>query len=233
MKTIIFLHGWFSNCNALNCIKPLCDELNYNFYSFDLPFHGKQNEVISNIKIDLNYFCNYAINKIIQFKDQDIILVGHSFGGLLALILSQFLDNAKKVILINPLTPVILENHELWNHLKNIKIKDFLSKKNLDLIKSKKNENHLNKITKSLIVLRNIIKNDLVYSYHNIEINKNINYFLIQGENDFLINPKDNQKELSRKIKNLQTFNIKDAKHSPHLNFEKEFIHYFKLILNN
>ena len=112
MTTIIFLHGWFSDCNALNCIKPICEEMNYNFYSFDLPFHGKQKNVNPNIKVDLNYICNYAINKIIKIKDQDIILVGHSFGGLVALILSQFLPTIKKVILINPLTPVILKNHD-------------------------------------------------------------------------------------------------------------------------
>ena len=88
---IILLHGWlFDSLIWTNFRKKLSPE--YDIYSPDLPGYGKNSFIEGNMKF---------LNKYISNINDDCVIVGWSYGGLIAMKCMESNKLIKKVILIN------------------------------------------------------------------------------------------------------------------------------------
>lgn len=100
-KTIILLHGWGGSLKSLT---PLQNELTKSgdYRVFNIEWPGFGDSPVNNLSAGLGDYSNYLLKFI---NDQNLIkpiLVGHSFGGKVAL--SLLITNpkiAEKLILIN------------------------------------------------------------------------------------------------------------------------------------
>lgn len=98
-KSIVFLHGWGQN---IEMMEPLADPFknDYQIVILDLPGFGKSTEptytwtIYDYVKC-LNTFLN-------NHNISSPILVGHSFGGKLALLYASTYDTSKLVVLASP-----------------------------------------------------------------------------------------------------------------------------------
>lgn len=109
-QDILMIHGLggsvLSFINIIDNLTPL-----YNLYIIDLPGFGRSgtHELLNNKNVSTNkiiYFYTEVINKFINNLNlNDLILFGHSLGGLLSLsfvINSNISYKIKKIILLNP-----------------------------------------------------------------------------------------------------------------------------------
>jgi len=88
---IILLHGWlFNSLIWTNFRKKLSPE--YDIYSPDLPGYGKNPSIHNNIKFLDEYISNI---------NDDCVIVGWSYGGLIAKKCMESNNFIKKIILIN------------------------------------------------------------------------------------------------------------------------------------
>ena len=98
-KNIIFLHGWQGSYKSFFHLKDMIDK-NINLYFLDLPGFGKS---VLDIAYNLNDYSNIIFEFINDLNIKDPLIVGHSFGGRIAL---KMLENKGfKTILIS--TPSI------------------------------------------------------------------------------------------------------------------------------
>ena len=83
-KLYVLLHGWGMNRRCYNRFTNLIHD---SSIAFDLPGHGDSGD-------PYDYFDTYEYAYqiflcLVRFVDREIVLVGHSFGGRLALLLSS------------------------------------------------------------------------------------------------------------------------------------------------
>lgn len=97
--TIVFLHGWGQN---IAMMKPIANPLakKHQILILDLPGFGSSEEPKTAITV---YEYVDIINKLInELKLTNITLVGHSFGGKLALLYASKYKTKKLVVLASP-----------------------------------------------------------------------------------------------------------------------------------
>ena len=102
-KNIILLHGWGQN---IEMMQPIGDflSLENNVYILDLPGHGRSTE--PTYAWQLIDFVN-ALNEFVKKnKIKNPILIGHSFGGEIALLYASMYEVEKLVLLDNPYRPI-------------------------------------------------------------------------------------------------------------------------------
>lgn len=85
-KTIVFLHGWGMQGNCFDRIISLIDK-NFSIIKVDLPGFGKSEK--PKTYFDTHEYAYQIFLLLNKIKVKDIILVGHSFGGRLAIILAS------------------------------------------------------------------------------------------------------------------------------------------------
>lgn len=124
---IIYVHG-FSSTYYLHhefVLSNHFDEYDY----FSMNFHN-ENPSDSNRKkldeYDINYYVYQLINEINKHDFQDIILIGHSMGGGISLLVYMKLaSRIKKIILVNAINPIIYTSSiglkYLWSVIRNEK----------------------------------------------------------------------------------------------------------------
>ena len=97
--TILLLHGWGQN---IEMMKPISDryESFYNILILDLPGFGKSDE--PKFSWSVYEYVTFLKKFIDSFDIKKIILIGHSFGGRLALIYSSIFNVEKLVCLASP-----------------------------------------------------------------------------------------------------------------------------------
>jgi pimeloyl-ACP methyl ester carboxylesterase len=98
-KTIVFLHGWGQN---INMMKPLSNLLakTYRVIVIDLPGFGGSDEPKEIMTV---YDYAKVINELLlSLKVSDPILVGHSFGGKIALVYASIYNTSKLVVMGSP-----------------------------------------------------------------------------------------------------------------------------------
>lgn len=98
-KTLVLLHGWGQNVDMM---KPIGDKFvnKYNLLYIDLPGFGKSSEPDYPWTVyDYAKCLNVIINDL---KLNNIIIIGHSFGGRIGLIYSSIYDVNKLVCLASP-----------------------------------------------------------------------------------------------------------------------------------
>ena len=96
-RAILLLHGWGA---SINCFAQINRELSQDFKVFAIDFKGfgaseppKQNATIFDYAQDISKFIDCVIK-------EPVVLVGHSFGGRVSLILAQHLL-VNKIILVD------------------------------------------------------------------------------------------------------------------------------------
>lgn len=121
---VFFLHGggYAKNINYIhiNSCMMLCDKLNAKFY---VPLHPilPQDDVVACYEFLENAYADMCENE----PGRDIIFMGDSSGGGLALAFSQYLYNKHTTrmpcarILFSPWVDVTMKNQDLYKYLKN------------------------------------------------------------------------------------------------------------------
>ena len=103
-RSVIFLPGAGMDHRTLSMFKFEGLEENFNILAFDLPGHGYTSGPIVNSISDHSSFCIEVLNKL-EIKNP--ILIGHSWGGLVALDLSTKVDH-KMTICMNIAYPFLV-----------------------------------------------------------------------------------------------------------------------------
>ncbi|MEG0733038.1 MAG: alpha/beta hydrolase [Vagococcus sp.] len=124
-KNIIFLPSFGGDSTYFN-FKNLIDKLDktYGILAIDTIGYGKSIEQDMNRNI-INIIKNYSV--IIEYLDLDnIVIIGHSMGGIYSLFLSEAKIDSKVIILIEPphigiKKEIILENNNFIEQAQNIK----------------------------------------------------------------------------------------------------------------
>lgn len=101
-KTIVLLHGWGQNVEMMDMLgKPFANS--FRIINIDLPGFGKSEE--PSAVWDLDDYVEMVELLLKELKVKNPILVGHSFGGRVAIKFASIHDTAKVVLLGSPFRP--------------------------------------------------------------------------------------------------------------------------------
>ncbi len=207
MKTVFFIHGFMGHPGEFKVMGDYFVKWGYEINTIVLSGHDKKK--LKNVTSEdwekdcINYF-ELLINK--GYKE--IIIIGHSMGGLLATMLAnKYIDNVYKLILIDPSFDFFAK--------KNDKIQITSSINNF--VKLLKEVNVLNKNNYSPVVkcsLSSIIEFTKLVKNHKKEIEKvKCPILFMHGEKDCII-PISQIKDLYNKLKNTKDFiEVKNGSH--------------------
>ena len=81
-KTILFLYGFGANILMADQFAPVLSNFGYTVLTIDYPGHGYSPDINT---ISLELITELIINLLKHLKERRIILVGYSFGGIIAL----------------------------------------------------------------------------------------------------------------------------------------------------
>jgi pimeloyl-ACP methyl ester carboxylesterase len=206
---LFFIHG--AGGSHLNWLLITRELKNFEIINVDLP---KANSIESYA----NYFKSYF--------NSNVIIIGHSMGGLVGYYFTTIFDNVQALILVNSAIfekfDLNLNKDEICDKLyfsqrliDDCKKKDYLMFKNLDVLK-----NHLE-----------ILNKFNPFNYLETFKRKKLLCFHIIGKNDKLIDIENLIK--TSEILNCQNYFIEECGHMPHIEKPKEFLEILKNILIN
>ena len=162
---VLCLHGWLDNAASfvplLNCLKEC------NVIAIDLPGHGKS----SHKSHDAHYhFIDwvYDVLRIIEVnKWQNIHLVGHSMGGMIAsAFTAAFPDKVKSLTLIDSMGFLCIKEQEFTNQLR----KGMLSRTKSNSPRVKKAQ----VLTREKAIKSRVLISDLSYEHAELIVSRNI-----------------------------------------------------------
>ncbi|MFX1343937.1 MAG: alpha/beta hydrolase [Promethearchaeota archaeon] len=221
---IITLHGWGTHSDRLKLLAEYFTDKGYAIYAFDLRGHGKNRgdmpghiESMDHLQKDTLLFLD-LIHEFAQ--DKKIFLMGHSFGGLIALIFAIHHPTLPGAIISSPLLGMFRKLSLGKKFIKSIS--STISK--LSPNKVLNNEIDQNQLTSDLKILRNHItdKNriDVISAKSASEIDKYIKWamenasdlicpvLIMQGGNDKIVEKKKAE-ELFKKVRSKdKTFKL-------------------------
>jgi len=214
--TIIFLHGWGQN---IEMMKPIADKYqnNYNTFILDLPGFGKSSEPEFSWELIDYVDLVRKIKEIFNFKK--IIIIGHSFGGRVALLYSSLYEVEKLICLASPYCPEITKlplKNRIYKKLKKISCLKWLA----DIMKNyvgSSDYNNASEIMKGVLV--KAINTNLTNDVKKIKCPT----LLIWGELDTAV-PVKRAYELEKLIKDAGVVVYKDATHYAYLERLNEVI---------
>ena len=96
-RTIVMLHGWGQN---IEMMKFIGDKLDEDVLIIDLPGFGKSSE--PDTVLSIYDYANLVHDLISNLEIKNIILIGHSFGGKIALAYASKYKVEKLVLLASP-----------------------------------------------------------------------------------------------------------------------------------
>lgn len=96
-RTIVMLHGWGQN---IEMMKFIGDKLDEDVLIVDLPGFGKSKE--PDTVLSIYDYANLVHDLISNLEIKNIILIGHSFGGKIALAYASKYKVEKLVLLASP-----------------------------------------------------------------------------------------------------------------------------------
>mgnify|MGYP001178578773 FL=1 len=116
--TLVFIHGAGGDHTTWLYQKRYFESKKYNVLALDLPGHGDKSELKANS--DISSIAVKIYNKLKKIKNENIILIGHSMGCLIALdIIAKNLENAVKGIFLGFSYPMFVNKFLLDLSKKN------------------------------------------------------------------------------------------------------------------
>ena len=238
--TLVFIHGFAANSDYHDEIGEKFDA--YDYYTLELPGHG-YTEINQKKVFYLDLFVDYCIAMITELGLDNIILIGHSMGGSLAMRVSNLISHKiEKLILVTPMnssiTPYALRVFFLFTPktfnktlaLNNVLYKDLTKTLDLNV------ENYISKEhkyqVKHINFFRKLKRN--LYSFKNLktcfkaEKILKTPTLLILGQFDKTINYKFAIRAIKKANKPFIQVSI--FKKSSHIPFQEEEQKYFKEI---
>lgn len=99
--TVVFLHGWLVKASIWNQVIERLNRLgNYNIYALDLPGFGKSQGLKDNF--DLEGYVQAVKGFIEKLELKNVCLVGHSFGGRIAIKFSaEYPEFVERLVLVD------------------------------------------------------------------------------------------------------------------------------------
>ena len=179
--TIVLLHGWGQN---IDMMKPIGNylEQDYQILIIDLPGFGNSDE--PKYAWSLLDYVKSIREILLKEKIDNPIMMGHSFGGKLALLYASIYDVKKLVVFASPI------NH---NHKVSLKSKMLKQIKKLPLMDKlgEKMKNHMGSTDyrKSSPIMREILVNHLGTDIYDDLANIKSSTLIIWGENDITVSP--------------------------------------------
>lgn len=124
-ETVVLLHGWGQN---IEMMRPIGDRLarSFNIVIVDLPGFGKSSEPT---KVWTIYDYASCINELLnRLNVKKPILIGHSFGGKIALAYATKYETSKLVLLASPFRKIMNKDSFKTKLLKGLKKIPLLNK---------------------------------------------------------------------------------------------------------
>ena len=222
---IILLHGWGTNYHTfLNLTNEIKEK--YTVFLIDLPGFGLSDE--PNKVYNLDNYVNFLKTFIEELQIESPIILGHSFGGRIAIKYAALYNNISKLILVD--SAGIKKKLSIRQKLKIIKYK--ILKRYYRLTRNIEKYNELTKTNGSIDyinstdimkgVLSKIVKEDLKKCLKKI----NIETLIIWGKDD-LVTPYKDAIIMNKLLKNSGLVTIENAGHFPYLERRK----YFNIII--
>jgi pimeloyl-ACP methyl ester carboxylesterase len=214
-KEIIFLHGWGQDSTTFN---PVIEYLkdHYKIFLVDFPGFGKSDEP-ENV-LTLNDYVE-VLKKIIQcYKIKDPLIIGHSFGGRVAIKYTSHYEGVSKLILVNSAG---LKNKRTWKYYYKVYtykfFKRFFSLKPLTKYKDKvlskygsSDYKNASEMMKKILV--NVVNEDLSNELKNIFIP----VILFWGEND-TVTPLEHALRMQEYLDDVGLVKVPNAGHFSYL----------------
>ncbi len=220
-KTVLILHGWGVGGQTYHTLKALLEKENFLVFAPDLPGFGE--EALPKEALTMDDYVAFVKDFIKKHIKGEYVIIGHSFGGRLAIILGT--DSDKK------LSKIILTGAAGIRHPLSLRSKAvFFMAKYAGWVKS----NFLRKLLyhvagefdyykagKLKKTFQNVIARDLTDYLPKIAVPA----LIVWGENDFVIPPSDGE-YMRQKIKNSELILVSGARHNfpytmPHVFIEK------------
>lgn len=237
-KYLIFLHGAGGDLTAWNKERSNCHKKGYSTLAIDLRGHGKSGRPNHLEDYDLENFAKDVYEVLKQEKITNFVLVGHCFGGMIAMMFHKLFPKlAEAYILIDTTYKapkrlrLIFHKNLLFVHLLNYLLKYKKSKTNNFV------HNNFEKFTgtgdwnikRILADIMHTTFKSWIFTYQNIskfdaiETMKNIEQrvLIIEGENDTIFNVLK-AKEIHNLIKKSELNIIPNANHIIILNNPQE-----------
>ena len=179
--TVVLLHGWGQN---IDMMKPIGNylEQDYQILIIDLPGFGNSEE--PKYAWSLLDYVKSIREILLKEKIENPIMMGHSFGGKLALLYASIYDVKKLVVFASPI------NH---NHKVSLKSKMLKQIKKLPLMDKlgEKMKNHMGSTDyrKSSPIMRKILVNHLGTDIYDDLANIKASTLIVWGEQDITVSP--------------------------------------------
>jgi len=227
MESLLILHGWGSNSQRWSKIKEILEKQKLQVFIPDLPGFG-ENPPPKEVWGKKEYL-NWILNELQKKNWSKFNLLGHSFGGELAIFLSAtYPQKVKKLIL---LSPAILRKKPASKKVKLAYLLARISKKVFNLPFLRYFKPLFQKIFHRIFggydyylakgimkeVMKKILKEDLSFLLSKVEAKT-----LILWAKDDPVLPVSDAFILSRKIKNSKVKIFPRGGHSPHRNIPEE-----------
>ncbi len=224
--TIVYLHGWGLSGNSFDKILSYIGDVSY--VKLDLLGFGRSSEPEEYFDVYEYAYQIFLLLKKLGIKN--IVFVGHSFGGRLAIILSSVFDIDVKNMVLTSSAGLIGFNLIRWLKIKIFKFKKslvnlgILNKKNL--IKSgSKDYLNASKIMRKVLV--KVVNQDLTFLLKNI----NVKVYLVWDKKD-KETPLWICKKLNKNILNADTIFYKTGGHFVAFKNANKFAKLIKNIAN-
>lgn len=109
---MIYVHGFSGNFSNKNFLINYYRE--YNFFAINLPGHGDSK--FNNEEIDFFHYVEVIKEFINELSLNEFILIGHSMGGAISIVVSQYFQKQIKLLILeSPANITILDN---WSTIK-------------------------------------------------------------------------------------------------------------------
>lgn len=209
---LLFLHGWGLNCHEFDKVANQINE-DFKVYQIDLPGFGEtklnKDLTVSEYADIINKFC-------LRLAIINPIVIGHSFGGRVAISYASRYDISKLVLVCTPGVP---QRFSLSKYIK-IKIYKLLKKMNISLKMGSADYKNSSDILRKVLV--KALNTDLTEDIKSIKCET----LLIYGKNDKAV-PLYIGHKINNLIKKSEIVEVNACGHFPY----REKFRFFLIIL--
>lgn len=220
-EPIILLHGWGTSKDTFSSITQILKE-KYEVHLIDLIGFGNSSEPFK--PLNLNEYVLFLRYYIEKNNITNPIILGHSFGGRIAIVYTALYKDTKKLILVDSAGIKRRFNLKVWYKVRLYKIKKWWYKITFNykaynkLITTSGSNDYKNASLVMKATLSNVVKNDLRKYLKMI----NIETLIIWGKDD-KVTPYNDALIMNRLLKNSGLVTFENTGHFPYLENKKQF----------